>query len=176
MGWRLIKTVIILPGTALVAVPGLLLWIFAGGKYAAAPVAPADWRFWLALVALVLGVVLASSTVRLFVTMGQGTPAPWHPPQKLVVAGPYRHVRNPMIASILFMSAAEAVFLRSWPLAGWGLFFFAANSIYFPLSEERGLERRFGEPYRIYKANVPRWFPRLRPWTPPPEQGPKTSP
>ncbi len=56
MGWRLIKTVIILPGTALVAVPGLLLWIFAGGKYAAAPVAPADWRFWLALVALVLGV------------------------------------------------------------------------------------------------------------------------
>ncbi len=130
MAWRLLKTVIILPGTALVFVPGLLLWIFASGPYAAAPVGLADWRFWLALVALVIGLVVASSTVRLFVAMGQGTPAPWDPPQKLVVAGPYRYVRNPMISSVLFILAAEALFLRSWPIAGWGLFFFVTNSIY----------------------------------------------
>ncbi len=40
-----------------------------------------------------------------------------------------------------------------------------ANAIYFPLVEETGLERRFGDDYRRYKANVPRWIPRLTPWT-----------
>ena len=50
-----------------------------------------------------------------------------------------------------------------------GLFFFAANSVYFPLSEEKGLERRFGDDYRTYKANVPRWVPRLTAWRPPDE-------
>jgi protein-S-isoprenylcysteine O-methyltransferase Ste14 len=34
----------------------------------------------------------------------------------------------------------------------------------FVLVEEPGLERRFGDSYRAYKANVPRWIPRLTPW------------
>ncbi len=164
---RMLTPIIVLPGTALVFVPALLLWIFAGGAYTAAPRGPADVLYWIALIALAVGLALAVSTVRLFTTMGQGTPAPWDPPQKLVVAGPYCHVRNPMISAVLFMLLAEALFLRSWPIAWWGLAFFVINGIYFPFSEEPGLERRFGEPYRIYKANVPRWLPRLRPWTMP---------
>ena len=60
----------------------------------------------------------------------------------------------------------EALLYQSWPLAAWGLLFFAANAVDFPLSEEKGLERRFGGDYRTYKANVPRWFPRIRPWRP----------
>ena len=35
---------------------------------------------------------------------------------------------------------------------------------YFPLVEEWALERRFGDDYRSYKTNVPRWIPRPRPW------------
>ena len=62
------------------------------------------------------------------------------------------------------MLAGEAVFFRSWALAAWLLVFFLANAIYFPLSEEKNLERRFGAQYRVYKSNVPRWLPRLRPW------------
>ena len=50
------------------------------------------------------------------------------------------------------------------PLAAWLAVFFTANAIYFPLSEEPGLARRFGEDYTRYKANVPRWLPRLKPW------------
>jgi protein-S-isoprenylcysteine O-methyltransferase Ste14 len=42
--------------------------------------------------------------------------------------------------------------------------FFIGNAIYFPLIEEKGLEKRFGDEYRDYKANVPRWIPRLRAW------------
>jgi protein-S-isoprenylcysteine O-methyltransferase Ste14 len=148
----------------------------AGGRAGADPVAVPRHRArgsarrdrgsssWIGVLLFSLGLVFAIWTCRLFVTVGQGTPAPWDPPNKLVVHGPYRHVRNPMITSVLLMLAGEAVFLQSWVLAGWLLVFFLANAIYFPLSEEKALERRFGDQYRVYKANVPRWLPRLRPW------------
>ena len=69
-----------------------------------------------------------------------------------------------MITSVLVLLAAEALAFRSWPLAGWLLAFFVANAIYFPLVEEKGLARRFGEDYARYRSNVPRWWPRLTPW------------
>jgi protein-S-isoprenylcysteine O-methyltransferase Ste14 len=97
---------------------------------------------------------------------GDGTPAPWDPPQKLVIRGPYRHVRNPMITGVLLMLLAEALWFQSWPLALWMLIFFLGNFVYFPLVEEKGLEKRFGNDYREYKAHVPRWIPRLHPWYP----------
>src|SRR5262249_25224701 len=45
------------------------------------------------------GLVLFSWCVRLFARIGQGTLAPWDPTRKLVAVGPYRYVRNPMIAA-----------------------------------------------------------------------------
>lgn len=160
--WRLLKPILILPGTAVVAIPGLLLWGLGGPSHAP------PW--FLALPAALfagIGIAFAVWTTRLFVREGRGTPAPWDPPRQLVVKGPYRHVRNPMITSVLLFLIGEALAFQSWPIAIWMALFAAANMIYFPLSEEPGLERRFGEPYRDYKANVPRWIPRLRPWTPP---------
>ena len=167
MSWRLAKSILILPVNVVGVIPAVILWASAGTAVDWAWPSSANPRSWLALPLAVLGAALAVMTVRLFVGVGEGTPAPWDPPQKLVVRGPYRYVRNPMISGVLFMLAAEALAFGSWPLAGWWMFFFAANSVYFPLVEEKGLEARFGEPYRVYKANVPRWLPRLRPWTPP---------
>lgn len=103
-------------------------------------------------------------TVAIFATFGNGTLAPWDPPVRLVVRGPYRHVRNPMITGVLLVLLAEAAFLRSLPLAGWWICFFSANAIYFPCVEEKALEKRFGADYRSYKAHVPRWVPRVTPW------------
>jgi protein-S-isoprenylcysteine O-methyltransferase Ste14 len=91
-------------------------------------------------------------------------PAPWAPPEKLVVLGPYRHVRNPMNSGMLLILGAEALLIGSWQLAVWMGVFFAVCAVYFPCYEEPGLERRFGAAYRQYRANVPRWIPRLRPW------------
>ncbi len=164
MSWRLLRTILILPGTALVLVPGLIWWAVGAGGGAIAPASPRQAAFWLGLVAALAGLALAVWTVRLFLVEGRGTPAPWDPPRKLVVRGPYRYLRNPMISGVLSMLAAEALMLRSWPLAAWMAVFFAANAVYFPLIEEKGLERRFGDDYRRYKANVPRWVPRLTPW------------
>ena len=166
MTGRLLPTILILPGTVLVLVPAIVFWAAAGTGYAGNWAGLGQGQLWAGVGSLAAGLLLAGWTLRLFATVGQGTPAPWDPPQKLVVRGPYRHVRNPMISSVLLMLAGEALLYQSWPLAAWGLLFFAANAVYFPLSEEKGLERRFGGDYRTYKANVPRWFPRIRPWQP----------
>ena len=166
-GIRLLAPLLILPGTALVLVPALIIWLTHGTRLQAELASPGDWRLWLAIAFGCVGLVLAIWTCRLFVTEGEGSPAPWDPPQKLVVRGPYRHVRNPMISCVLFLLGAEALIFTSWALAGWWLVFFLGNALYLPLREEKGLERRFGEPYLQYKAHVHRWFPRLRPWRQP---------
>ena len=164
MSWRLLKTIIILPGTVLVFVPSAILIASSNTHFSAELIGPGSLLFWPGLTATGLGMALAVWTVTLFTQFGQGTPAPWDPPQKLVVRGPYRYVRNPMITSVLFMLGAEALLLQSWPIFFWLVFFYLANVIYFPLFEERSLEKRFGEDYRIYKKYVPRWIPRSTPW------------
>lgn len=161
---RLAVAILVLPGTALVLVPAVIVWLTHGTVLEAQPAAVDDIRFWLAAIAGGAGLFLAVWTCRLFVTAGRGTPAPWDPPRNLVVRGPYRHVRNPMITAVLLLLAAEALLLRSWALAGWLLVFFGGNAVYFPLFEEKDLEQRFGEAYRRYRANVPRWLPRPSPW------------
>ena len=164
---RLLPPLLILPGTGLVVVPALIIWLTHGTRWEAHLVGLDDLRFWLAVLLTCAGLLLAIRTCQLFVTVGKGTPAPWDPPQTLVVQGPYRYVRNPMITSVLLLLAAEALFLASWALAGWLLVVFLANAVYFPLVEEKALERRFGDQYRLYNANVPRWIPRIRPWRQP---------
>lgn len=103
--------------------------------------------------------------ISLFARIGKGTLAPWDPTKRLVVAGPYRHVRNPMISGVAMMLVGEALFHGSRVLAFWTLIFIAFNYLYFIEFEEPGLERRFGEDYVLYKASVPRWIPRLTPWS-----------
>jgi protein-S-isoprenylcysteine O-methyltransferase Ste14 len=110
------------------------------------------------------GAALWAWTVRLFATVGEGTLAPWDPTQRLVAVGPYRYVRNPMISGVFTVLAGEALALGSESLAIWAGAFLAVNHLYFVLSEEPGLERRFGEAYREYRRAVPRWIPRRTPW------------
>lgn len=112
------------------------------------------------------GLALFIWCATLFARRGRGTIMPWDPTQRLVVSGPYRHARNPMISAVLFMVAGLALIWGSWLTAALALFFFVVNHAYFIKSEEPGLEKRFGASYRDYKANVPRWLPRLSPWEP----------
>ena len=167
MNWSLVRAIVILPGTVLVYVPALILWAADGTELTAVSVGVREPRMWLTVLLGLAGFGLAISTVRLLMIVGEGTPAPWNPPRKLVVRGPYRHVRNPMITSVLMMLSAETLATELWPLVAWLVFFFVANCVYFPLVEEKGLERRFGDAYRTYKANVPRWLPRITPWQQP---------
>ena len=71
-----------------------------------------------------------------------------------------------MITGVVAVLLGEAALLGSAALLVWAAVVFAINAVYFPLSEEPGLEQRFGDEYRDYAANVPRWLPRLSPWEP----------
>jgi protein-S-isoprenylcysteine O-methyltransferase Ste14 len=102
--------------------------------------------------------------VSLFARIGRGTLAPWDPTRRLVVAGPYRHVRNPMITAVGTMLAGETLFFHSARIGAWLLLFMAINHAFFLLIEEPGLVRRFGEEYERYRAAVPRWLPRRTGW------------
>jgi len=154
----------ILPFTVLLIVPAGILWAtgFRIGWGLGLP--------WDAVVVLAGSVLMGNGlyylfmTIWLFINIGKGTLAPWSPTKKLVIIGPYRHVRNPMIASVIMILLGESIAFGSAWIFVWFLIFFGINHIYFGYSEEPGLEKRFGEEYIIYKKNVPRWIPRLRPW------------
>jgi len=160
MLFRWIRAVVVLPFNALVIIPAAVVW--ASGR----DIAP-QGAWWLAGSGALLacGLALAAWTMVLFHRKGEGTPAPWDPPKKLVVAGPYRHMRNPMLTSVFIMLGAEVVATHSAALLAYALTFVALNMFYFPLVEERELLKRFGADYARYKANVPRYIPRIRPWT-----------
>ncbi len=158
-------SILLLPFMVAAVVPAWLLHSFAASDSRWVGSSWLSWAGWMLGVFLVLaGLGLFAWCVSLFVRVGQGTLAPWDPTQKLVAVGPYRHVRNPMISGVALMLTGQAVFWGSWIVGLWAGIFVLINHTYFLLSEEPGLERRFGESYRTYKAHVPRWIPRLRPW------------
>jgi protein-S-isoprenylcysteine O-methyltransferase Ste14 len=157
MLWRHIAAVLVLPGTVTVAIPALIVW--STDAHLAAP-----YLVVLGLLVIAAGVFLIVDTVRLFVRIGRGTLAPWDPTTRLVVEGPYRRVRNPMISGVVMVLFGEAIAIWSTPLVLWALSVFAVNAVYLPLVEEPGLRRRFGPEYDRYRAHVPRWLPRLHPW------------
>jgi protein-S-isoprenylcysteine O-methyltransferase Ste14 len=165
----MIKAIVILPGTALVYVPLLVVWLTRGTAFAANFV-PNSVVAWLAgLPFAAAGLVLMAWTVRLYAIQGGGgTPAPWQPIRNFIVLGPYRHVRNPMLIGVILFLIAEAVLLQSIPIFLWMVAFVIINNFYFAFFEEPQLEKRFGQAYLDYNRNVPRWIPRLSPYTPPP--------
>lgn len=112
----------------------------------------------------VIGLTLFISSLLLFHRIGKGTLAPWSSKQRLIVIGPYRYTRNPMITGVLLILLSESFMLRSTSILWWALIFFIINCLYFLLFEEPDLERSFGNEYLRYKSNVPRWFPRIRPY------------
>ena len=92
--------------------------------------------------------------------------APWNPIDKLITTGPYAYVRNPMLLGVFLVLGGEALLFTSYPLAIYLIIFIIISALYFPLSEEKGLEKRFGQEYITYKSNVPRFIPRLSPYKP----------
>jgi protein-S-isoprenylcysteine O-methyltransferase Ste14 len=115
---------------------------------------------------IIVGLSILVMTVRTFILIGKGTLAPWSPTSALIISGMYAYVRNPMISGVLLILLGEASVYRSWTLLIWFLLFFFINHVYFSLSEEPGLLKRFGAAYQEYQRNVPKWIPRISPWKP----------
>jgi protein-S-isoprenylcysteine O-methyltransferase Ste14 len=123
-------------------------------------------QFALGLVVCLAGLSLMISSIVLMIRIAKSTVMPWDPSKNLVIRGPYRHLRNPMILGVIILLLGEAVVLSSYGIAILAGVFFIGNTAYFIFFEEPSLEAQFGEAFRCYKANVPRWWPRLKPWHP----------
>ena len=70
-----------------------------------------------------------------------------------------------MIIGVLIVLIGESVSILSLNILIWALIFFIINNVYFLVYEEPNLEKRFGNEYREYKRNVPRWIPRFKPYS-----------
>lgn len=151
-----IKAILILPFNVVVIIPFLILY-FSDYVY----VAPSIGQSVFGVILLVGGLSLAIWTMLLFNRIGKGTLAPWAATTHLVVEGPFKYTRNPMITGVLAILTAEALLLNTIYVFYWAVIFFLINCIYFKLFEEKQLEKKFGEEYLVYKKNVPMWLPRL---------------
>src|SRR5215213_1827582 len=151
---------LVAPGT----IVGLIPWLLTGWQLR--QLVPPYWApiCVLGAILLVAGlIVLVQAFVRLVVE-GLGTPAPIAAPERLVVGGLYRYVRNPMYVAILGAIVGQALLLGQL-----GLLLYAAASwliaaAFVRFYEEPTLTRRFGADYEVYRRAVPAWWPRLRPW------------
>ncbi len=128
----------------------------------------------LGVILLVAGlIVLVQAFVR-FVVEGFGTPAPVAAPERLVVGGAYRYVRNPMYVAVLAAIVGQTLLLGRLVLLLYAAAAWIAVAAFVHFYEEPTLARRFGADYEAYRRAVPAWWPRPRPWQPPDRDQPGT--
>lgn len=107
--------------------------------------------------------VLLDSFAR-FALKGLGTPFIALPPQRLVVSGLYRYVRNPMYVAVEALIFGQGLLFGSVSVLEYGAAVWAAFFLFVAAYEEPTLRRTFGREYEEYCANVARWIPRIKPW------------
>jgi protein-S-isoprenylcysteine O-methyltransferase Ste14 len=166
--WRHLISILVFPVTMTLVIPALIA-MAAGLR---APDLGSTLTVGLAIIGGLLiagGLGLWTWTVVLFDRVGKGTLGVGNvmgEPVNLVVRGPYRHVRNPMITGVLCILLGEAAVTASAWLLLWFVIFFTAQVIAIRFWEEPHLTRRYGSEYLTYRHNVPRWIPRISPWQP----------
>jgi protein-S-isoprenylcysteine O-methyltransferase Ste14 len=116
-------------------------------------------------VLLVSGSIFLLESFARFALKGDGTPAPVMPTKRLVVSGSYRYVRNPMYVGVLAMIVGQALVFGSIALLAYAVLMWLIVHLFVVLYEERVLGAAYGAQYHAFRANVPRWLPRLSPWT-----------
>ena len=114
-----------------------------------------------AIAMLAAGSGLLRWGIRDFFVIGRGTLAPWDPPRRLVVAGAYRFVRNPIHLAVLAIAAGWSLLFVSGGLALYTGFLAAAFHLRVTGTEEPRLRGQFGAAWDANAAATPRWLPRL---------------
>lgn len=116
-------------------------------------------------VMILLGSLLLLECFGRFAILGRGTPAPIAPPERLIVTGAYRRVRNPMYVAVVAIVLGQAALFVDLRLLGYAAVLWTGFHLFVLLYEEPALSRSFPADYAAFTVAVPRWRPRLRPWT-----------
>ena len=153
----LIKAMILFPLNVMGVIPLLILWFSKKFELYQFKIIPTA----LGLILIIVGLYIVWITVSLFTDYGKGTPAPYSPPKILVNIGIYAYIRNPMMLGVWSVLVGETILFMCSEMLIWFFIFFFGSIFVISIWEERDLENRFGETYREYKRNVPRWIPRI---------------
>ena len=120
---------------------------------------------WVGAALIAAGVFALIDSFARFAVQGLGTPAPPMPPRRLVITGAYRYVRNPMYLANLAVVVGQALLLGNPRLLVYAAIAAILVHVFVIGYEEPTLRRKFGAEYTAMCLNVPRWFPRLTPWS-----------
>jgi protein-S-isoprenylcysteine O-methyltransferase Ste14 len=123
-------------------------------------------------VLLAAGLILMVQAFWRFVVEGFGTPVPMAAPDRLVVGGLYRYVRNPMYVAGLAIIVGQALVLAQPILLAYAAAVWLVVASFVHFYEEPTLSGRFGIQYEAHRRAVPAWCPRVRPWRPDYRDGP----
>jgi protein-S-isoprenylcysteine O-methyltransferase Ste14 len=84
----------------------------------------------------------------------------------LIISGPFAYLRNPLyVGNILMYTGLGVMSFALFPyLQLVGIVFFILQYHLIVGEEESFLQKKFGEQYKRYVANVPRFFPRITPF------------
>ena len=125
-------------------------------------------RFVLSGVIMIIGIVfMIWSNVFLFM-IGKGGPAEGFGvaisprTQKLVIRGPYRVCRHPMVFSLFLIYLSVVLYLNSLMALIMLILLLIMAALYLSYSEEKRLRRDFGEEFLTYKKKVPMIIPLKR--------------
>lgn len=146
-------------------VVGVFPWLITGW------VVQTPLPFWgpvrvLGMILIVAGLIVLIRAFIRFAVEGFGTPMPAAAPNRLVVRGEYRYVRNPMYVAMLGIVLGQTLLFGQFGLLIYAVVVWLIPAAYVRWWEEPVLVRRFGRDYERYRRAVPAWLPRLRPWTP----------
>jgi len=146
--WRALVAFLVLPGTVAFLVPWLLR--------------PDGTAFhWAGVPTFIFGTALLLWCTGAFYVAGRGSLAPWAPPERLVISGPYRVSRNPMYVAVLLILSGWALGYRTrslWIYSGALLLAFHLRVLFY---EEPWLARTHRDAWTDYASRVPRWLFRL---------------
>ncbi|MGZ7080177.1 MAG: methyltransferase family protein [Thermoanaerobaculia bacterium] len=154
--------------TLIVAPLFLSIWTYFLPRWIAGSNAFADPRLF-GWIVVAVGAAIGLPCVWEFAWRGLGTPAPFDPPRKLVVTGPYRYVRNPMYVGMGIALIGEAIVFPHLTrvLLVMVAVLWAVITSFVMFFEEPMLRSMFGADYAVYCAQVRRWIPRLKPFDKP---------
>lgn len=154
----------IMTGTMIFAVVPTLIMEAMGGEWALTQRPLWAWALALPLLAAFSMIGLAAN--QMLCLQGRGTPIPLDPTKRLVRTGIYAYVSNPMQLSAALIWLVLGLFLGNlWIMAAAGMaWVFVAGMVRW--HHRNDLLKRFPEGWPEYKANVPEWRPRWRPWAP----------
>jgi protein-S-isoprenylcysteine O-methyltransferase Ste14 len=152
---------VVAPGTLAVYVP----WAICRWRFAPPLLGFYPFRIVGALM-IIAGLPVLLDSFALFAIQGLGTPAPVAPPERLVITGLYRYVRNPMYVAVSSLLFGQGLLFGSVRLLQYGIVVCLGFFAFVVLYEEPALRQKFGKEYEEFCARVPRWIPRLKPVEP----------